>query len=241
MSSLDPRIRTAIANSVQEGGGYLASSQKDAAQIEKRCRAKMVNEIRRIAPQLSYWGDGRSEQGVVLCPVDSILNLSRNHGPLGVMAAYVDRDEPVLGALFLPKSAEFMIAERGKGTYANNTRVIVDGDDDLTGAIIRCDYTGCGDKRPVGNIIQVLIENDLEWQNFGSPADAFVAVIRGKADGFVSPCMDPLHMGGYIVMEEAKVIVTDSDGKPLTMDSKSVIAARPGIHERLLELIGQAL
>src|SRR5208283_5093970 len=180
-------------------------------------------------------------QSVVLCPLYCTINFSRHHGPYGLMAALMHEGEPQLGAIFLPKHAEFVIAERGRGAYYNDAKIIVSERDDLHGAIVRCDHMAYDGKEQVGWVIQALIENEVEWQNFGSPAEAFMSLIRGKVDGYVSPCIDPSHIGGYIAMEEARVIVTDSKGKALDNESTNVVAARPGIHERLLEIIGKAL
>jgi myo-inositol-1(or 4)-monophosphatase len=153
------------------------------------------------------------------------------------MAAYLIEGEPVFGALFLPKQAEFIIGERGEGAYFNEGKVSVNAKYELSGALIRCDYTGSEESKDFGYIIQALIENDIGWQNFGSPADAFATVIREKADGYVSPRMYPSYFGGYLAMDEAGIVVTDSDGKALGIGSKNIVAARPGIHEQLLELV----
>ncbi len=232
-----------MTRSVHEGGSYLISApeHRKVGEIEKGCRNRMMNELRRAMPQISEWNGGRSDQSVVLCPLDSSINFSRHHGPYGLMAALMYEGEPQLGAIFLPKHGEFVVAERGKGAYYNDSKIVVPERDELHGAIVRCDHLVYDGKEQVGWVIQALIENEVEWQNFGSPAEAFMSLIRGKVDGYVSPCIDPSHVGGYLMMEEAKIMVTDSRGKALDNESTNVVAAKPGLHEQLLEIIGNAL
>ncbi len=228
-----------MTDSVHEGGDCLISMKKGIDQIEKRCRARMMAPIQRVMPQISEWGGERSGQSVMLCPIDSMFNLSRQHGPYGLMTAYLYEGEPQLGTLFLPKHGETMVAERGRGTYYNDSKIKVIGRTELPDAIIRCD---CFDQdERVGWIVDTLTENRVRWQNFDSPAEAFTALVTGKVEGYVSPCMDPSHIGGYLVMQEAGIIVTDSKGKDLDAESPNIVAARPGLHEQLLELIGRVL
>lgn len=241
--NLDRSIRTAMTNSAHDGGNYLISSsgQRKAWEIEKGCRNRMMNALRRAMPQISEWDSRRSGQSAVLCPLDSMINFTRGHGPYGLMAALVFEGESQCGAIYLPKHAEFVIAEKGRGAYFNDSKIVASGREELHGAVIRCDHMVYDGKEQVGLIIQALIENEVEWQNLGSPAEAFMSLIRGKADGYVSPCIDPSHMGGYLAMEEARVMVTDSKGKAIDNESIGIVAARPGIHEQLLELVGNVL
>ena len=48
------------------------------------------------------------------------------------------------------------------------------------------------------------------------------------------------HAAGVALVRAAGGIVTDLAGQPWTAESKSALAAAPGIHEQILELVAAA-
>ena len=61
------------------------------------------------------------------------------------------------------------------------------------------------------------------------------AGILGGAISFGHHIWD--HAAGVALVRAAGGIVTDLAGEPWTADSKSALAAAPGVHERMLEIV----
>ncbi len=68
---------------------------------------------------------------------------------------------------------------------------------------------------------------------------AYVAAgILGGAISFGHHVWD--HAAGAALVRAAGGIVTDLAGEPWTIESKSALAAAPGIHQQILELVAAA-
>jgi myo-inositol-1(or 4)-monophosphatase len=68
------------------------------------------------------------------------------------------------------------------------------------------------------------------------PAD----VASGRVDVFCEFGRDVANLlAGSLVAAEAGVIVTDAQGSPWTVASPSFVAAAPGLHARVIEILAE--
>jgi myo-inositol-1(or 4)-monophosphatase len=244
---MDERQRGAMVNAVQAAGKYLRDSngnKKTPYELEKRSRDIMLRELRSAMPQISIWGDDeRKDRTIAICPLDAQVNFGRRMGPYGTMAALIEGDAAVFGALYLPESEDMLVAERGKGARLNGKKVESNGRGDLSKALVCC---GCNiyneDMVPLSmGAIEALARNAIIWRNLGSPVAEFIYLATGKIDGLVVPMLETAHAAGYLAMQEAGAVVTGTDGKPYTLRSGSIIAAGAGLHQDLFDLLKDSL
>lgn len=244
---MDEKLKNTIISAVQEAGIRLGNPdpKKTAYELERRCREQIVRQIKKTDPLISLWGEEEREpqRALAICPLDSADNFARGIGPFGVMAAYIQEGTPVFGALFLPMTVEMVVAERGKGARMNGKRFSVCGRADMSRALVCCSLGVYGeDNLPIGlDIVPRLAESAVSWRNLGSPALEFVSLAGGMIDGLIIPAQESAHATGYLIMQEAGAKVTDSHGKPFSLYSQNIIAANPGLHGPLLELVQGAL
>ncbi len=243
---MDERVKGAVVKAVQEGGELLkCGGKREIYLLERKGAERMRSAFRSADPSLSAWGED-SGRCFSICPLDSAPNYTSGFGRYGVMAAYIEGGAPVYGALNLPEEDLLMTAERGKGARINGRKLSVGGKEDASRAIICCDCTafvqnGKGLMPIFLSMLEALSRNAVQWRNTGSPADAYASVAAGMTDGFVSPLRDAAHAAGYLIMQEAGARLTDGQGKEFTLESDSVLAANPRLHEGLMRILKGAI
>ena len=74
-------------------------------------------------------------------------------------------------------------------------------------------------------------------RSYGSAALELAYVATGRLDSYISMRLAPWDFaGGKIIIEELGGIVSNIKGEPLNMlETNSVIASRPGLHEKFIE------
>lgn len=244
---MDEKVKTAIVKAAQASGIFLrdsSGSKKTPYELEKRAREMMLRELRVALPQLSVWNEGRENGGsVAICPLDAHMNYVRGMGPYGAMAAYIEKGEPVFGAVYLPETDELLTAEKDKGARRNGRKTESAGKAGLSRAVVCCECNVYDEQMaPLSmGAIEALARNAVIWRNLGSPAAEFLWLATGRIDGLVAPMLESAHAAGYLAMREAGAMVTDKDGKPFTLRSASVIAANPRLHQDLFDLVRDSL
>jgi myo-inositol-1(or 4)-monophosphatase len=235
----------ALVRAVREAGTYALNSaggRKAAHEIEKRCRERMLREIRSVEPGVSIWGDERGRgKAVSLCPIDSIMNYSRGMG-FASMAAYCEGGMPVLAAVSLPERGEIYTAERGKGARCDGRKLSVAGRESLSSAVVLCGsdsylHDGRGISPVALGIIEALARMAIAWRNPGSLGTAYALLAAGRADGVIEPARGAEHAAGCLLALEAGATITDRHGERYSMLSDDIIAAAPGVHAELLGLV----
>jgi myo-inositol-1(or 4)-monophosphatase len=244
---MDEKVKTAIVKAAQASGTFLrdsAGSKKAPYELERRAREMMLRELRVALPQMSVWGEGRENGGsVAICPLDAHMNYVRGIGPYGTMAAFIERGEPVFGAVYLPETDELLTAEREKGARLNGRKTESSGKADLSRAVVCCECNVYDEQMaPLSmGAIEALARNAVVWRNLGSPAAEFLWLATGRIDGLIAPMLESAHAAGYLAMQEAGAKVTDREGNPFTLRSASIIAANSKLHQDLFDLVRDSL
>ncbi len=169
----------------------------------------------------------------VLDPIDGTANYAAGSPLAAILLALLHRGEPVLGLTWLPFTGERYrsdamaplvpgrLAESivGIGTFNIAARGHFPGR--YRAAILERLSYGCSRVRMHG-----ATGVDLAYVAAG---------ILGGAISFGHHVWD--HAAGTALVRAAGGIVTDLDGTPWTPAARSVLAAVPGVHEQLLELV----
>lgn len=180
-------------------------------------------------------------------PLDGTTNFAHGHPIFAVSAGCAGPDGLELGAVFLPYLDELYLAHRGGGAVLERPRH--------------------GDSRPLEQRSPVPLEQALLATGFpyvrdsavdrtlaavgaflkapchgirrgGSAAADLVHVAAGKLDGYFELRLRPWDTaGGTLVAREAGAVVTDLAGAPVAVPALGVVAAAPGLHARMLEMI----
>lgn len=168
-------------------------------------------------------------------PVEGNINHVHGMPDWGVTATLVRDNVPVLTAVHMPLTGNTYHAVRGGGAFLDDVPIHPSGKTRLDGALV-----GTGQARPG--------ESALTYERIGASATAMLnaaLVIRvsvpatlqlthvasGRMEAFwqFSQVRSGL-LAGALLVAEAGGEVTDTRGRPWTLDSEDFLASTPGLH-----------
>ncbi|MFQ5982266.1 MAG: inositol monophosphatase family protein [Woeseiaceae bacterium] len=168
-------------------------------------------------------------------PIDGTKGFVRRYPFFSTQIALMRDGELVLGVSNGAMMGELAWAERGKGAWLNGERVQVSDVDSLKRASLS-----------TGNLKSLAA--GAGWQSFGDIV-AMVDRIRGygdfyhyhllaagKIDAVIESDVNILDIAALaVIVREAGGVVTDLNGAAPKLETKSVLAANPVLHQVLLE------
>jgi myo-inositol-1(or 4)-monophosphatase len=137
----------------------------------------------------------------------------------------------------MPATNEFFFARKGKGAYLNGKRIQCTKADSLSRSV---GYGGSSLRERTRKFLRNLVTSKATKQTLiGSFAccanQCYVAA--GRADWVVSLSGKVWDFAPvYLLLKEAGCTVTDTKGKPWTLDTLEIVAANPVLHKQLLKL-----
>jgi myo-inositol-1(or 4)-monophosphatase len=179
----------------------------------------------------------------VLDPIDGTFNYAAGSPMAAILLGLMRDGEPVAGLTWLPFTDQRYTAVLGGPLYANGVAqselpVSTLGDSIVGVGTFNIDSRG---RFPGPYRVAVLESMSRECSRLrmhgATGVDlAFVADgILGGAVTFGDHVWD--YAAGVALVRAAGGVVTDLAGRPWTADSSSALAAAPGVHERLLEIV----
>ncbi len=218
--------------------------------VDKENERLIIKNVRLFDRSISVWGEegGKDTRDtsriVIIDPLDATTNFAKGIVFYSIMAVYYENGVPEYAIIYLPRFDEIFTAERGKGAFLNDNRIRTSQVAELSQAVISCNRSNYPPELvPVGErLISALLKpgNSLSWRNFGTAGVEYSYTSAGIIDAVVTPLAEAVHAAGYLVMQEAGCKVTDHLGRPINLESPSVVAANPALHEKLLGLVQPA-
>ncbi|MFI1918464.1 inositol monophosphatase family protein [Nocardia sp. NPDC020380] len=181
----------------------------------------------------------------VLDPIDGTFNYSAGHPLSGMLLALVQEGVPVLGLTWLPGLGQRYAAAVGGPVYLNGQPLPRLEPSKLSAAMIgfgSFNIDGAG--RVPGifrfNLLGALSRLSGRVRMHGSTGIDLAYTASGILGGAVVFGHHPWdNAAGVAMVRAAGGVVTDLLGREWTIESGSVLAAAPGVHEELLDLISE--
>ncbi|WP_024803854.1 inositol monophosphatase family protein [Nocardia sp. BMG51109] len=183
----------------------------------------------------------------VLDPIDGTFNYSAGHPLSGMLLALVDGGEPVLGLTWLPLLGRRYAAAAGGPVLLDGEPLPPLASHRLSDAMIgfgtfNIDSHGRIPGRFRFDLLGALSRLSGRMRMHGSTGIDLALTASGVLGGAVVFGHHPWdNAAGVALVRAAGGVVTDLGGEPWTITSGSVLAAAPGVHEQLLELIDSAV
>jgi myo-inositol-1(or 4)-monophosphatase len=182
----------------------------------------------------------------VLDPIDGTFNYAAGSPMAAILLGLLAEGEPVGGLTWLPFTGNRYVAAIGGPLRDNGTELPALTQSTLTDSIIgiqtyNIDSRGRFPGRYRAEVLANLSRVSSRVRMHGATGVdlAYVAAgVLGGAISFGHHIWD--HAAGVALVRAAGGIVTDLAGQPWTAESKSALAAAPGIHEQILELVAAA-
>jgi len=191
-------------------------------------------------PEHGFYGEetGRSEGGGdalwLVDPIDGTKGFVRNYPFFSTQIALMEAGRLRLGVSNGVMFDEIAWAERGRGAWLNGARLQVSEQQELDGCAVS-----------TGNLRS--LAQTQGWQALGdivARADRirgygdfyhYHLLAAGKIEAVIESDVNILDVAALaVIVEEAGGRFTDLNGKPPALDMRSVLAANPRLHRRLL-------
>jgi myo-inositol-1(or 4)-monophosphatase len=179
----------------------------------------------------------------VLDPIDGTFNYAAGSPMAAILLGLVRNGEPVAGLTWVPFTGERFTGIVGKPLRSNGieqpTLESVQLADSVVGvSTFNIDSRGKVPGRYRLAVIENLSRKCSRMRMHGATGIDFAYTASGILGGTISfgaHVWD--HAAGVALIRSAGGIVTNLDGSDWTTDSRSALAAAPGVHAELLELL----
>lgn len=256
-----------IENLAREAGAILrAGYEKDhevnykglidlVTEVDHQSEAFLLGRVQKDFPHHHIFSE---ESGVIqgnddhiwyIDPLDGTVNYAHNIPMFCVSIAYAVRRSvsiPLssslsLGAVYDPMRDEMFTVERGEGSYLNGRRLYASSTTDLQQSLLATGFPYNAWDTPQDNFANFVKFGKLSRgvRRLGSAALDLAYVGAGRFDGFWELALNPWDVAaGGLICEEAGAMVSNVEGGvDYISPPQSILAAAPGIHARMLELL----
>jgi myo-inositol-1(or 4)-monophosphatase len=181
-----------------------------------------------------------SERLWIIDPLDGTTNFAHSFPFFAVSIALQVDNEIVLGMVYNPLMGEYFEAVKGEGAFLNKTPIKVSPAKDLKESLVATGFPYRVYKEP-GSIIELLKRMIVLVQGVRRPGSASIDlcyVASGRLDGFWEEGLQPWDTAaGSLIVMEAGGMVSNYEGEKYSPFQKSIVAANPFIHQKMLEVI----
>lgn len=212
--------------------------------LERRIRTQLESATG-IGVHGEEFGGADIDSGLVwvVDPIDGTFNYAAGSPVAAILLGLLQDSEPVAGLTWLPFCDQRFTAVQGGPVYCNGVALPPLGHTELADSIVGLGTFNVdwGGPLPGRYRLEVFTElsrvcGKMRMQGATGVDMAFVgAGIMGAAISFGSHVWD--HAAGVAMVRAAGGIVTDLYGRRWTPASGSALAAAPGVHGQLMEIL----
>lgn len=215
---------------------------------------KVVRDFLRLhTPSAGFLGEEGGGRGPgdglhwVLDPIDGTVNFLHGLPLCAVSLSLVHNENVLVAVIDLPFLATQYSALRGRGSYANATRLNVSPTRQLGAALVSIDQYAFGEDAERKNHMRHLLTKHLaahvqRVRIFGTSAIELAWTAQGRLDGCIMLGNKPWDTSaGVLIAQEAGARVLDLDGSEHSALSSATVAVTPALERELMSIVRTAL
>jgi len=182
---------------------------------------------------------GNSAYTWIVDPIDGTRNYAYGIPHFCVALALAQCEELLLGIAYDPVRDELFRAEKGQGAFLNDSPISVSAKTSLQESLIGFDM---GYDAEIGQeilgVASALWPGVVSVRVMGSAALGLAYAACGRLDLYIHLSLYPWDLAsGILLVREAGGVVTELDGQPVSIHSKSVIATNKAIHDDFMKRV----
>jgi myo-inositol-1(or 4)-monophosphatase len=182
---------------------------------------------------------GDSPYTWIIDPIDGTRNYAYGIPHFCVALALARGEELLLGISYDPVRGELFRAEKGQGAFLNDYPVAVSTKTSLGESLVGFDM---GYDAEIGQeilgVASALWPGVVSVRVMGSAALGLAYAACGRLDLYIHLALYPWDLAsGILLVTEAGGVVTELDGQPVGIQSRSVIATSRGIHQEFTKRV----
>lgn len=216
-------------------------------EIDHQSEAFLLGEVQKNFPDHHIFSEetgvieGSDQHTWFIDPLDGTVNYAHHIPVFSVSIAYAFQGALTFGAVYDPMRDEMFSAERGKGATLNGKPITVSDVTDLQRSLLVTGFPYDAWDTPQDNFSNFVRLAKLTQgvRRLGSAALDLAYVAAGRFEGFWELSLKPWDVAaGGLICLEAGARITNVDGyADFISPPQSVVAAAPGIHARLMEVL----
>lgn len=249
-----------IINAAREAGTLLMEKFERGIRVEFKGKYDLVTEADRqsealivklirerfrdhdILAEEADYGCSGSDQRWIIDPLDGTTNYAHGFPWFAVSIALEIRGRLELGVVYNPYVGELYFAERGAGAFLNDRKLQVSTIAMMEHSLLATGFA-YNHKKCTANNYDYFSRFQKESQACRRPGAAsldLACVAAGRFDGFWEMMLKPWDLAaGVLLIEEAGGLVTDFDGRPMSLDSLECLASNRLIHSEMQVILQQ--
>jgi len=207
--------------------------------VEERIVSLLLEEFPGFGVLAEESGGEPSPEGYtwVVDPLDGTRNYVSGIPFFSLVIALARGDRVVLGLTYDPVRQELFLGEEGKGATVNGRPLSASQKEDLFQCVIRYDMGYQDDRARHALELMVKLWPGMQTMRvMGSSALGLAYAAAGRIDLYFHHSLAPWDLAaGLVLAREAGAIITDREGRPANLFSRSVILSSPRLHAQFLE------
>lgn len=195
-----------------------------------------------ILGEEGYGDELASSNGIVwlIDPIDGTMNFVHQKRNFAISIGIYENGIGKIGLIYDPVHDELYHAIKGEGAFCNDMEIPQLEKGAVCNGVIALNATWLTHNRLLDMTkMAELVKAARGTRSYGCAALEMVYVATGRLDAYVTPRLSPWDFGGgMIIVEEVGGNVTTFEGESLCIIEKSsVLVARPGVYEELLQYV----
>ena len=221
-------------------GDFVTSADKRTEKILIEELQKAHPEYGIITEETGFINQSNTKNRWIIDPIDGTTNFLNGVPQFAISIGYEENNEIICGVIFNPIKNELFCAEKGNGSYLNNSRIRVSNKKRVADALL---VTGGpkGASKIKDKIFTEYINVSKKASNirkFGSAALDIAYVASGRFDGYWQREINYWDIAaGIIILKEAGGFVDFFEEDSGSSLKKNILATNSNIHEELKKLI----
>ncbi len=217
--------------------------------VDREAEKALVAVCKRLLPNAGFIreeeGDFQSNSPWrwIIDPLDGTTNFVHHIPCFSISVALQYKEQTQLGIVYLILQEEYFEAIKGRGSFLNGEPIAVSDTDDMDSVLIATGFP-FRDYQALSCYLEALRYFMLRTRGvrrMGSAAMDLAYVAAGRFDGFFEQALNAWDVAaGSLLVQEAGGIVTDFYGGSNYLFGRSIIAANPKVHEKMLQVVQQA-
>ena len=223
-------------------------SRDFVTEVDTGIQELLRRKLSEILPEAKFMGEEQDNSALdtsglvwILDPVDGTTNFIHHLRHSAISLALVAEGRGVMGIIFNPDTDELYTAADGQGARLNGHEIHVSGSVDLAECLIQVGTNPAWRDQAERNfaLLRAVYDSCVDIRRMGAASLDLCWVADGRADAYAECRLNAWdYAAGVIIVREAGGIVTGLDGSEPDMFTPSdILAAGPGVHGQLLELL----
>jgi histidinol-phosphatase len=217
------------------------ADQSPVTEADRECEREIKRVLQAAYPDHGYYGEeyGREREAGsdylwLIDPIDGTKSFVRGYPMFSTQIGLMHRGELVLGVSSARQFGETAWARKGGGAFLDGAALRVGDVHEVERASISFGNlkTLASDERWLK--LARLVRRSWKTRGYGDFYH-YHLLARGAVDAVIESDVNILDIAPLVVLvREAGGVFTDLEGRPPGLDTKSVLAATPALHEVLL-------